>query len=157
MNDVLQSIKDHLDGRGITYRCLHHQPTSTSQESADARGEDVRIGGKALLIKAGGRFCLFVLSAALKIDSAAIKTRLAVKKMRFATAEELQAQTGLVPGAVPPFAKPFFDFDLYVDESILRNDKIAFNAGSRTDSIVMSVSDYMAVTQPTVFRFSKQP
>lgn len=152
---VFQTICEWLDREGVAYRSLHHEPTRTSEESARVRGEDVRIGGKALLIKTGGEFRLFVLSAALKLDSAAIKDRFAVKKMRFASPEELEELTGLVPGAVPPFGRPILPFDLCVDSSIIENRRIAFNAGSLTDSIIMSVEDYLRIAKPTVFRFAQ--
>jgi Ala-tRNA(Pro) deacylase len=46
------------------------------------------------------------------------------------------------------------DFDLYVDEAIARNDRIAFNAGSLTDSIVMGAQDYLKLAQPGLFSFA---
>jgi hypothetical protein len=36
----------------------------------------------------------------------------------------------------------------------MENERIAFNAGSLTDSIVMSVSDYAKLAHPEVFAFS---
>lgn len=146
-----------LDDAGIPYRSVQHEPTFTSEESARARGEDVRIGGKALLVKTGDQFRLFVLSAARKLDSDAVKAHFAVKKIRFATADELKEHTGLVPGSVPPFGRPILPFELFVDESILENEKIAFNAGSLTDSLILSVKDYIALAGATVFRFSLAP
>jgi len=76
-----------------------------------------------------------------------------VKKIRFATAEELKELTGLVPGSVPPFGQPILPFELYADESILANEKIAFNAGSLEDSIILRVEDWLAAARPEVFRF----
>ena len=151
---VLQSIRGLLDERGVAYREVHHPPTRTSEESARARGESVRIGGKALLIKVGDDFHLFVLSAALKLDSAAIRTHLCRRKTRFATPAELAELTGLVPGSVPPFGQPILPFRLFVDESITRNDKIAFNAGSLTDSIIMPTEDYLRIADPEIFKFA---
>jgi Ala-tRNA(Pro) deacylase len=63
--------------------------------------------------------------------------------------------TGLTPGAVPPFGRPILPFDLSVDSSILENQRIAFNAGSLTTSIIMSVKDYVRVAQPIIFSFSR--
>ena len=150
---ILQKIREFLDEHGVPYRELHHEPTLTSEDSARARGEDIRIGGKALLIKVGDDFRLFVLSAALRVDSQAVRSRFGVRKTRFATAAELKAITGLAPGSVPPFGRPLLPFDLYVDSSIVENDRIAFNAGTLTDSIFMTVADYLRVAKPTVFRF----
>jgi prolyl-tRNA editing enzyme YbaK/EbsC (Cys-tRNA(Pro) deacylase) len=143
-----------LTQEGVTYRTLHHTPTLTSEDSARVRGEDVRIGGKALVVKVGEDFRLFVLSAARKLDSFAIKQHFAVKKLRFASPEELLHLTGLVPGSIPPFGKPLLPFELFVDSSILANERIAFNAGSLTDSIIMLVVDYLRIGRPKVFAFS---
>ena len=152
--ETYQSICRHLEEAGATYRTVHHEPTFTSEDSARVRGEDVRVGGKALLIKTGETFRLFVLSAALKLHSAAIKKQFGAKKIRFARPEELKELTGLVPGSVPPFGEPVLPFELYVDESIAQNDRIAFNAGSLTDSIIMPVEDYLRVAKPDIFRFA---
>ena len=130
---ILQSIRNMLDEHGATYREVHHEPTYTSEESAKARGESVGIGGKALLLKVGDDFRLFVLSAALKLDSAALRKHLGVRTSRFAIREELQELTGLVPGSVPPFGEPILPFGLYVDESITSNETIAFNAALSTN------------------------
>ena len=154
MSQTLEKIRTLLTENNIEFREVHHEPTFTSEESARARGEDVRIGGKAILMKVGDSFKLFILSASLKVNSKAIKTRFGAKKSRFASKEELADLTGLVPGCVPPFGRPIFDFDLYVDQSITENEKIAFNAGSLTDSIVMRVKDYLRVANAEVFEFS---
>ena len=152
---TLDRIRQMFDEAGIEYRELHHPPTRTSEDSARVRGEDLRTGGKALLMKVGGEFKLFVLSAALRVDSQAIRRYFDTRKTRFASTEELQELTGLLPGSVPPLGRPILPFDLYVDESITQNTRIAFNAGSMTDSIFVHVEDYLNVAKPTVFRFSR--
>jgi len=155
-DDILQRIRDWLDGAGVPYRHLEHEPTYTSEQSAKARGEDIRIGGKALLVKTGDTFRLFVLSAILKLDNNAVRRHLGERKTRFATREELMELTGLVPGSVPPFGRPILPFDLFVDESITANQRIAFNAGSLTHSIIMSVDDYLRLARPEIFAFGSR-
>jgi prolyl-tRNA editing enzyme YbaK/EbsC (Cys-tRNA(Pro) deacylase) len=151
---ILDRIRDWLRQENVDFREVHHEPTRTSGESAHARGEELRVGGKALLIKVDSEFPLFVLSADRKLDSAAIRDRFAAKKTRFASPEELMQLTGLVPGSVPPFGTPILPFPLYADPSVFENDRIAFNAGSLTDSIIMPVTDYRRLAAPEVFRFS---
>ena len=150
------AIKEWLDSRSISYREVHHAPTATSEESARARGEDISVGGKALVLKVDDSFRLFVLSAALRVDAGRIRKHFGARKLRFATPEELHELTGLVPGAVPPFGEPITPFELYVDSSVARNDRIAFNAGSLTDSLILSVRDYIEVAAPAMFDFSKE-
>ena len=104
------AIRDWLHREAVVFREVQHAPTRTSEESAAARGEELRIGGKALLIKVDADFRLFVLSADRKLDSAAIRGYFHAKKTRFASPEELLQMTGLVPGSVPPFGAPILPF-----------------------------------------------
>ena len=158
MLDVLSSIRAMLHANSADFRELHHAPTKTSTESAAVRGEPLEIGGKAILLKMNKEFGLFVMPAHCKLDSPAIKSELRVRKIRFATTAELAEKTGLVPGSVPPFGRPILPFDLYIDQRIEANDRIAFNAGSLTDSIIMSTADYLSTAQPVkVFSFSSLP
>jgi len=151
---LLGKITTWLSLEGVSFREVHHEPTRTSEDSARARGEELRVGGKALLIKVDDIYRLFVLSADRKLDSAAVKRHFSARKTRFATAEELTELTGLVPGSVPPFGPPIMPFPLYVDPSVFVNERIAFNAGSLTDSIVMSTGDYLRLAAPEVFEFA---
>jgi len=153
---ILESISLFLQKEGISFSSVHHEETRTSEESARARGEDISIGGKALLVKLDDAFKLFVISAPQRVDSKKIKAHFGAKSIRFANEEELRRITGLVPGAVPPFGRPIFDLDLFVDDSVVQNTKIAFNAGSLSDSIIMQTEDYLRAAKATVLSFSQQ-
>ncbi len=154
---VTEDIRSVLTSAGVAFREVEHAPTRTSEDSACERGEELGVGAKALLLRTDGAFRLFVLCADRKLDSGAVKRELGVKSMRFATPEELLEQTGLVPGSVPPFGRPILPFDLFVDTEIgVRFDRVAFNAGALTTSIIMSAADWERVAQPKRFAFAKQ-
>ena len=153
---TLDRIRAHLKAAGVDFREIHHEPTRTSEESAQARGEDLNVGAKALLLRTDGTFRLFVLPADCRLDSKAIRRYLGVRKTRFATAEELHRLVSLVPGSVPPFGEPILPFEIYADESIgTVTDRVAFNAGSLTDSIIMAASDWEVVARPERFSFAR--
>ena len=155
--DVLEKIRDLLKKGHIGFREVHHEPAYTSEQSARARDEPLAIGAKAILAKTDGSFRLFVVSANAKLDSAAIKRELRLKKMRFATGEELLELTGLAPGSVPPFGEPILPFPLYCDSELGKTSHlVAFNAGSLTDSIVMSAADWERTARPTRFSFKQK-
>jgi Ala-tRNA(Pro) deacylase len=155
MSQTFEKILDLLKSANVSHEHLHHAPTHTSEESAQARGESLDVGAKAMLVKADERYALFVLSASKKIDSKKIKTLLQARSLRFATPEELLEQTSLVPGSVPPFGRPILPFDLYVDHSIEALPRVAFNAGSLSESIMMSTQDYLRLCGGTLCSFSK--
>lgn len=155
---VLENLRAWLIREGVRFREVHHEPTLTSEDSARARGEELRVGGKALLMRADADFALFVLPADRKVDSGAIRREFAISKLRFASRDELVALTGLVPGSVPPFGRPILPFPLYVDLTIKDNDRIAFNAGSLTDSMILALDDYLRLAAPEkIFVFSVGP
>lgn len=146
---VLDAVRRLLAEHSIAFREIEHEPTTTSEASAAARGEPLYVGAKALLLKADERFVLFVLPADMKLDSTALKQALGVKKTRFATRDELLELTGLVPGSVPPFGAPVLPFELLADDHVgRRGDRVAFNAGSLTRSIVMSAADWERAAKP---------
>ena len=140
---VFERIVARLRDAGVEYRHLQHEETRTSEDAARVRGESTRIGGKALVFKADDRFRLLVISAARQVKSSAARRAFGSHRLRFASAEELSELTGgLVPGSVPPFGEPILPLPLYVDRTVMANDRIAFNAGSLTDSIIMARSDW---------------
>ena len=155
MNSVHEKIQSFLRSHGVRFRECHHEPTRTSEESAAARGEDLQTGAKALLLKIDEAFQLFVMPANRKLNSKAIKRELGCKRIRFATPDELLEMTGLVPGSVPPFGPPILPFELYVDVALEANERVAFNAGSLTDSIIMEAEDYLKLCEGKRFAFSK--
>ncbi|HEX7375657.1 MAG TPA: YbaK/EbsC family protein [Pirellulales bacterium] len=155
-DSVLITIRQLLAERGVAFREKVHPPTYTSAEAAAARGEALEVGAKALLLKTDEMFRLFVMPANRRLESAAIKRELRLKKIRFASAEELYELTGLVPGSVPPFGSPILPFDLYADDFVgVTSGRVAFNAGSLTNSIIMSAADWDTVARPKRFSFAR--
>jgi len=155
-SDVLEAIRAFLNERGVPFEEMRHAPTYTSEEASAARNEPLKIGGKAIVAKVGKDFAVFVLSGARRLNSRAICKHLGQTRFRFATRDELQAMTGLTPGCVPPFGRPLLPLPLYVDRSVVANERIAFNAGSHTVSMILDREDYLASAEPVeIFDFSR--
>ena len=150
---LLQNIKTLLDEHKITYQEKLHAPTVTSEDSARERGEPMKIGAKALLLKADENFCLCVLPADRRMDMHKVKEILAAKKIRMATSEELEQATGCTKGAVPPFGE-LMGVSMLIDKAQFDEEYIAFNAGSLTHSIKMKTADYVKVVKPRMEEFS---
>jgi Ala-tRNA(Pro) deacylase len=153
---LTKKIRILLEENGISFREVDHEPSPTCEISAQQRGEDIKIGGKAVLFKDKKDFRLFVLSAALQVDSNKVRKILRSQKLRFATEEELMTLVGVEKGALPPFGRDILPFDLYLDKSILANEKIAFNAGILTKSFILAVDDYLKVIDPVICEFSRK-
>ena len=154
-SSVYDRIRQLLDGAGVAYRVVDHEATTTSADSARVRGVPLGCGAKALLLKCDGVFRLFVMPADRKLQSKLVRAALHVKDVRFATAEELHALTGLAPGSVPPFGVPVLPFPLYADPAIGRvHTEVAFNAGELTRSIIMSAEAWASIAKPYELEFT---
>ena len=70
---VYQKIVELLEENNIPYQTRTHEPTLTSIDSANARGEALSTGAKAIVLKVQNDFCLFVLPANQKVDSNSVK------------------------------------------------------------------------------------
>jgi prolyl-tRNA editing enzyme YbaK/EbsC (Cys-tRNA(Pro) deacylase) len=150
---TVQQIKKFLEENNIHYEYKEHEEVHTSEEAARARGEDIKIGAKAMILKADSKFVMLVLSSAKKIDSKKVKQMLGVESLRFATPEEVAHLTDCVPGGVPPFAD-IFGLELIVDITIPQNEFMAFNAGERTKSLKLRTEDYLKLLTPRIEDFS---
>ena len=54
---------------------------------------------------------------------------------------------------MPPFGN-LYGMDVYVENSLLDDVEIAFNAGSHTELIKLLYEDYRKLVQPKVARFT---
>ena len=150
---LFERIVELLDSKSIKYIIIEHAPTVTSVDSARERGELLKIGAKALLVKIEERFLLCVLPADRRLNSSAVKILFNVKSMRFADEEELGQITGCVKGAVPPFGNLFGDqkgVEMVVDRSLFEEEYMAFNAGLSDRSIKMRTEDYKKFMRPRI-------
>jgi Ala-tRNA(Pro) deacylase len=153
---VWERVQTLLAAHGIKSREIEHPAVTTADDAATLRGTPLAIGGKAILLRPGDKgFCLCVLSAATELDSKLVRKALGVRRLRFATPEELLELTGLVPGTVPPFGEPVLPFQLYADRAMVAQPEIAFTAGRPDRSLVIAIGDYVRIAGPRVLPFAR--
>lgn len=151
---VTERIQMLLRSRGITFTFKEHAPVKTSQEAADIRGTPLYEGAKALVFAADEAMVLAVVPAHKRVGTRAFKRAFGIRNLRMVSPDELRALTGLPVGAVPPFGS-VLDLPTYVDRGLLANERISFNAGSRTASIIMACEDYIAAEEPVLGNFAE--
>ena len=160
MNEpAYNSIIELLRGKNISYAAFSHEPSKTSDESKAMRakmGYPNVTGAKALLAKLyfkdGERFATIVIPGDHTLDKdKLIATVPNLKKMRFATPEEMKTLAGVIPGCMPPFAAPLFPGIplLILATALGANEKIGFNAAYLDRSIVMAYLDYRSIITPS--------
>ncbi|MES2345326.1 MAG: YbaK/EbsC family protein, partial [Chlamydiota bacterium] len=68
--------------------------------------------------------------------------------------EVIEERYGLQVGGIPPFGN-LLNIETFFDAEIAKLDKLAFNCGLRTESIIMKSADLIALVGPELGAFSK--
>jgi len=148
-------IESLLKQNNFWYETFTHEPVKTSEEASKVRtGYSLSQGAKALIIRMKKNtirsFCMLVIPGGKKFDSEKVKKLLDTRDIRFATEEEISKITdGVKIGGIPPFGN-LFNVKVYMDSSMLTNEKIIFNAGDRSFSIAMKREDYQKLVSPEI-------
>jgi Ala-tRNA(Pro) deacylase len=152
---VLTRLKDYLDENIIKYVEITHSRAYTAQEIAAS----VHIPGKELaktvIVRVNDGFAMAVLPASRKINFDRLKNVAGNNEIRLAQEHEFK---GLFPdcevGAMPPFGN-LYNLPVYVASALAEDTEIAFNAGTHTDVIKISYSDFEKLVKPTIGTFSE--
>jgi len=155
-NSTTLKIIDLLKEKSIFYEIYEHTPVRTSEEAARVRPDfSLKQGAKAIIVKAyvsknNFDYVMLVIPGDKKFFGNKVKKFLKTKELRFATAEEVEKVTnGVLVGGVPPFGS-IFGLKTYLDEGVLENESIIFNAGDRSISLSLKSRDFIKVGNPTI-------
>lgn len=150
---VFLELVELLDAQAARYRVIAHPAAGKSEEVARIRGTEVGQGAKAMACKlqvpnAPARHVLAVLAADRQLDLAALAAHCGAKRASLMSPREIDALTGCVLGAIPPFSfHP--DLQLIADPELFdRYAEIAFNAGRLDASMVLATPDYLRIARP---------
>jgi len=148
-------VRELLDRNRIPYEVLEHAPVYTSEEAARVRGVELKTGVKALVLKTErGSFVMGLVAADRKVELKSLAKIVGAKRLQLASPQEVLRITGCEIGSVHPFGN-LHGLPTYMDNSVLENDMVNFNAGLHTVSIQMRVRDLVKAIRPVVTDFSK--
>ena len=138
----------------VDYVTIPHKLVYTAQETAASAHIPGIEFAKTVIVKVDGKLSMAVLPAQYKIHLGLLKQVTGAKHVEIASEDDFR---GLFPGcdtgAMPPVGK-LYGMDVYVEDSMLNDEEIAFNAGSHTELIKISYRDFMELVEPTIARFS---
>ena len=150
----VKKLKDYLDTNKIRYQTISHSTAYTAQQIAASAHIPGRELAKTVMVKIDDRMAMTVLPASYKVDFDLLKDVVGTSNVALASEKEFKdCFPDCEIGAMPPFGN-LWDMDVYVAESLLEDEEIAFNAGSHTELIRLSMNDYAKLVKPKVLRFS---
>jgi Ala-tRNA(Pro) deacylase len=141
----------------VQYEVLTHPEANTAPEVAEALLVPGQELAKVVMLKIGERFVMTVLPANWKVDVRRLKDIFGTSHIRLATEEEFQ---GLFPdcavGTMPPFGN-LYNMEVYVDQSLTRDEQIVFQAGTHYEAVKLRYTDFANLVHPTVTEFHVPP
>ena len=150
----VKKLTEFLDGQKVKYVTTSHSAAYTAQEIAATAHISGYELAKAVIVKLDKGVAMAVVPASYKVDLDRLKNAAGAKKVSLASEQEFR---GMFPecelGAMPPFGN-LYGVDVFVDESLTKDEQIAFNAGSHTELIKMSYQDFERLAKPRVAKFA---
>ena len=140
--------EEHVD-----YVTIPHSIAYTAQEAAASAHIPGVEFAKTVIVKIDGKLAMVVLPALYKVNLDLLKQEAEAIKVELASEEDFKDLfPGCETGAMPPFGN-LYGMDVYVEESLLEDSEITFNAGSHTELIQLSYYDFERLVHPNLGRF----
>ncbi len=147
---ILTKLRDFLDSQTVAYEVQTHRQAFTAQEVAAAEHIPGIQVAKVVMLRSGGEFVMVVLPAPFHIDLGRARAALGKPDLVLASEQEF---AGLFPkcepGAMPPFGN-LYNLPVWVDESLSKDEKIVFNAGTHTQTVKMRYADFNRLVKPRI-------
>ena len=149
-----RKLKEFLDENGVKYLAMQHSPAFTAQEiaaSAHVPGKEL---AKTVIVRLDGELVMCVLPALERVDLNQLKDTAGAHSAALAAESDFKDLfPGCEVGAMPPFGN-LYDMKVFVSESLLEDEEIAFNAGSHRELIRLRYKDFDRLVKPTVMHFA---
>jgi Ala-tRNA(Pro) deacylase len=146
-------LKEFLDRNNVRYVCITHSTAYTAQEIAALTHIKGRELAKTVIVKIDDTLAMAVLPASHHVNLEMLKAAAGANKVALATELEFRARfPGCETGAMPPFGN-LYDMPVFVDETLTKDEEIAFNAGTHNELIRLAYADFERIVQPKIVRF----
>jgi Ala-tRNA(Pro) deacylase len=151
----VKKLKDFLDGQNIKYVTISHSKAYTAQEIAGSAHIPGKELAKTVMLKIDGKMAMAVLPASHKVNFDPLKKTVEANNIELAGEREFK---DLFPqcevGAMPPFGN-LYGMEVFVAETLSKDEEIAFNAGSHTELIRLAYKDFERLVKPKIVKFSR--
>jgi Ala-tRNA(Pro) deacylase len=149
------NLQSYLDEIGIPYRISRHPTSYTAQDLAAAEHVSGKQVIKPVVVQADGRLVMCALPASHRVDLSELRSQLQANQVNLADEADLsRVFDDCELGAEPPIGR-LYGMPTLMDESLIADDKVTFQAGSHDCAITMAMSDYRKVADPEVAHFAR--
>jgi Ala-tRNA(Pro) deacylase len=148
-------LVDFLDSHNVKYATVEHPEAYSANQVASAAHIPPKEVAKTVMIKVDGELAMAVLPASRDIDFEVLAVMLDAERVRLAGESEFRRRfPDCETGAMPPFGN-LYGMSVYVDESLAKDEEIAFEAGSHHEMVRLAYREFEGLVQPKLMRFSR--
>ena len=152
-----ERLRSFLDSHQAEFTLTMHAKAFTARDVAAAEHLPPREVAKTVVIFGDGNYHMIVIPASKLVDLYEARPVLGLSQARLATEAELGT---LFPdcelGAMPPLG-PLYGLSVYLDNSLLSQDTIAFNAGTHSEVIHMRMAEFQRLAAPHTVSLAREP
>lgn len=132
-------LKPYLKKHSIFYKEYKHRPVFTVQESKSIKEKIPAVHTKCLFLKDdSSRFYLVAIQASKSLDMNLLKSKFSLKKLFFASPQELKENLNLAPGSVSIFGMIHAkDVKLIIDKYLYDAESVGFHPNINTSTLVL--------------------
>jgi len=149
------NLQSYLDQMGISYHLFRHPTAYTAQDLAAIEHISGRKVIKPVVVQADGQFVMCALPACYRVDLNELRQQLQASEIRLADEFKLRE---LFPdcelGAEPPVGR-LYGMSTLMDESLVADDRVMFQAGTHCDAVIMTLAEYRRLAQPEMAHFGR--
>ncbi|MCX6815718.1 MAG: YbaK/EbsC family protein [Candidatus Aenigmarchaeota archaeon] len=158
MEKELKALKKFLDDSKVHYEIGEHGHIRTAEQASVVRGVPLSQGVKSLIFKIHKQdyddMVLILVRGDKRADNEKLVILLGAKNVQLASHEEVFQKTNCEVGSVHPFGN-LHGLQVYMDKTILENEKVSFSAGTHNHSISMKTADFVKLIKPKIEDIAK--
>jgi Ala-tRNA(Pro) deacylase len=143
----VEAIVDFLDGMGVEYELVEHEPTMSAAAEASATEHPPDQVAKTVVLHDGSAYVIAAIPASERLDLHKLRELLgATRQLRLESEDEIAHDfPSLEVGAVPPFG-PMVPAAEVIDRSLLEQQRILCPAGDHRHSVLVDPRDVVRIT-----------
>ncbi len=151
---ALSKVREFLDNNHIEYIVISHSVAYTAQGIAALAHVPGRELAKTVIVDLDGELAMAVLPASHHVDVALLKKAAGAQEVSVAHERDFKDRfPDCETGAMPPFGN-LYGMRVFADESLLKDQEIAFNAGSHRELVRMKWWDFKRLVDPVIANFA---
>ncbi len=129
----------------------------TAQEVAASEHVKGREFAKVVMVVADGEMRMVAVPASEMVSFERLRAAIRAKDVRLASEEEFASRfPDCEAGAMPPFGH-LYGLAVLVDDTLARNERIVFSAGTHTTTMSMAYRDFERIERPRVADLGVRP